>query len=513
MFVTKVLFMRSVLAIVALIAWHLGVHAQDSVRYIYENLGSEVNSEFNESGPRISPDGKSLYFFRNNHPDNMGGNDIWVAHLNEDSSWTKAELVSDLNNYFDNSVHTVFDDGKKLLLHDIYLPNKTSKAGISISEKTENGWSFPKPLKFKKYVNDTNICSFHISNDGSTLVLAIKGKDTKGKQDLYVSFYDSDKKKWSEPKDLGATINSASAEATAFLDDDLKTLYYSSDGLGGEGGFDIFRTVRQDDSWTNWSSPENIGKPYNTADDEFYYSQPHHTQYVYLAHSHEHGHSDIVRIKKEIVIIPDPEATITCRVFDKKTGKRINANIKIEDLATNEEVMSDEADTLKGFEIKTKEVGEYEIYAQVAGYLGNHEHLSIQLDKDDVTITKDIYLEPIEVGVVVKLDNIFFETNKAVLKEESFPALKKVLKVMADAPNIKVEIAGHTDNVGSDSYNLKLSDDRAASVVTYLVDNGVDKKQLVSKGYGETTPVETNDTEEGRQNNRRVEFKILEVNK
>lgn len=504
--------MRLLLVMLALLNLSTSVHSQDSIRYIYESLGPEVNTQYNESGPRISPDGKSLYFFRNDHPDNMGGNDIWVSHLNDDSTWTKAELVTGLNNYFDNSVHTVFADGKKLLLHDIYLPNKTSKSGISQSELTDAGWSYPKALKFKKYVNDTNICSFHINNEGNTLVLAIKGKDTKGKQDLYVSFLDEDKGKWSEPKDLGATINTASAEATAFLEDDMKTLYYSSDGLGGQGGFDIFKTVRQDDSWTNWSKPVNIGKPYNTADDEFYYSRPHNTQYVYLAHSHAHGHSDIVRIKKEVVIIPDPEATITCRVFDKKTRKRILANIKIENLENNEEVMSDVADTLNGFEIKTKEVGEYEIYAQVSGYLGNHEHLSIKLDKDDIQIAKDIYLEPIEVGVVVKLDNIFFETNKAVLKEESFPALKKVLKVMEDAPNIKVEIAGHTDNVGSDSYNLKLSDDRAASVVTYLVENGVSKDQLVSKGYGETTPVDTNETDEGRQNNRRVEFKILEVN-
>ncbi len=304
--------------------------------FVVENLGEKINSSHIESGPRISPDGKQLYFFRVNHPKNYSHTrDIWVSDYNEeDSSWTEADhLRPPLNNYGDNSVHSISPDGKTLLLHNEYMKNGLTKNGVSIThyDEEKGEWSFPEKLNIKGYKNDQT-CSFYLCDDQKTLILAIHADDSRGEQDLYVSFLD-EKEKWSEPLNLGPIVNTELSEATAFVFADGETLYYSSNGKPGDGPhigkFDIYKTTRLDSTWTNWTTPENMGSPWNTPDDEFYFSIPAKGDYSYLSHhfvgSDSSEHSDIVRIK----MIEHPTLLAHVRVFDAYTNERISANANV----------------------------------------------------------------------------------------------------------------------------------------------------------------------------------------
>lgn len=312
--------------------------------YKVDNLGDKINSRHIESGPRISPDGKSLYFFRVNHPKNYSHTrDIWVSHYNEvDSAWGEAEhLKPPLNNYGDNSVHSISPDGQTLLLHNVYLKNGLTKNGVSISHWNESKekWSFPEEVKIKGYKNDQT-CSFYLCNDMKTMILAIQGKDSYGQQDLYVSFKD-EKDKWSKPLNMGPKVNTQNSEATAFMFSDGETLYYSSNGLPsgskGLGGYDIYKTSRLDSTWTNWSTPVNMGSPWNTKDDEFYFSIPEKGDYSYLSHHFKGAdsldHSDLVRIK----MIPNPSLYMHGVVYDYFTKERIEANVAVRKTSPNTE--------------------------------------------------------------------------------------------------------------------------------------------------------------------------------
>ncbi len=578
----------------------------DSTHYKIDNLGEYVNEGHVSSGPRISPDGKHLYFFKINHPENLKGTrDIWVSDYNTaDSTWSKAyHFGQPLNNYGDNSVHWISEDGNTLLLHNIYLKNKLSKNGVSISTKLPDGsWSFPKKLKIKGYKNK-DVCSFDLSADQKVLISAItQPNNTLGKQDLYVSFKTGEFE-YSEPKNMGAVINTSGAEATAFIAPDGKTIYFSSNGHPGSfGGFDIYETHRLDSSWTSWSKPRHIGAPFNTHDDDFYFSAPDETDYVYLSRHFGHGndqHSDVIRIRiKEI----DPKLALSGKVFDDFDGKAITATVKFVSVKDNIQVDKDEVTPERNYQ--TTLIGKKKFIAiiEAPGYqtridtfdltnqtgglvskeqdfrlkrepalvlngktfsskdnspleseiiitnkstgdiiynkkLGKDEPYDVKLpagakydikvkskefltEEVEIDLTdqkvyeekkKDWFLKHIEKGLKFTVENIYFEFGKADLKPESFVELDKLVSVLKDAPNIKVEISAHTDWIGNDLNNMTLSQKRAKSVVEYMIKMGIVAGNLVSKGYGETKPIADNNKDEGRAKNRRVEFKILDV--
>lgn len=330
----------------------------DSTHYHIDNLGENVNAGHLSSGPRISPDGKRLYFFKINDEKNINGSrDIWVSDLDsKDSTWKVAKHMDPpLNNLGANSVHWISGDGKTLLLHNIYLKNGTEKNGVSISKRDKNGvWSFPKALKIKGYKNKA-VCSFDLSHDEKVLLCAINQKgDTYGEQDLYVSFKTGENS-YSKPVNLGPVINTKKIEATAFLSPDGKTLFFSSNGHPNSlGGFDIYESKRLDSTWTLWSPPRHIGAPFNTNDDDFYFSTPDKTDYVYLSRhfgNKTDQHSDIIRIK-----IRETEAKIelTGVVYDSDTSvkkKPLLATIEIKALPNNTLLASDSSDYEKGYKV------------------------------------------------------------------------------------------------------------------------------------------------------------------
>lgn len=585
------------------------IRDKDNQIFAIENLGKKVNSHHVESGPRISPDGKELYFFRVDHPKNIKGTrDIWVSKYNEaDSSWGEAEhLPPPLNCRGDNSVHWISPDGNKMLVHNEYLKNGTTKNGMSFTERNARGkWSMPEPLKVRKYKNDAT-CSFDLNADATILFLNINYKNSYGNQDLYVSFLEENGKKWTEPKNLGPMVNTEGTEATSFLAEDGVTLYFSSNGRAdSKGGFDIYKTIRQDSTWTNWSKPVNMGTPYNTPDNEFYFSIPATGDYVYLAHRFEGksdsiSRSDIIRIKLK----QDPVLTLTGFVYDEYTKEKIPAQMTFKHKVTKELVHDLMADSLEGYSVELKSRHVYELVITADGYQAHRDTVDVtklQVDskrlkdyylkrvpslvlsglvkdektqepiggevvfysisdgkevyrkmtepgedynvklpggdiyryevikkgyifKDNTKIdltnlktfkeeTKDIFMTQMIVGGMFELKDIYFETAKATLLPASFVELDNLYDIMVKYPEVsKVEISGHTDWVGSDTYNKSLSQRRAQSVVNYLTNiKGISLDRIVAKGYGEEKPIADNNTEEGRQQNRRVEFTILEI--
>ncbi len=506
-------------------------NTEDSVKYYsIENLGENINSAHLESGPRISPDGRTLYFFRAGHPDNIvpRNQDIWVSHLlDDDSTWAKAIHLKSLNNHDDNGVHWISTDGKRVILLNEYKKNGTSKNGVSMSEHTGNGdhdWSFPTKLKIKGYYNDER-CSFYMTADENVLIMAIHHKESIGHQDLFVSFKEKKGKKtrWSKPINMGPTINTEKSEATAFIHPDGKTMYFSSNGRTDKdtvGGFDIYKTTRLDSTWTKWSEPENLGAPFNTPDDEFYFSTPASSDYAYLAH-HFLGpdslpHSDIVRIKLHEEHKAEPVLLVLGKVRNALDSIPIHANVTVRELPAKTDVARSHSDPDDGFKVTLPGGPVYEFFIEADGYLPNQVIVSAEDVEDFEEREMDIYLQPLKQDISFDIQNIFFAYNKSDLLPDSYPELNKLVDIMKGAKNITVEISAHTDARGSDSYNKTLSQKRAQSVVDYLVKNGIPVKQFVAKGYGEEKirnhcKNRVKCTDDEHMYNRRVEFKILNV--
>jgi len=483
--------------------------------YKKENLGKNVNSKYTEIGPIVSPDGNTLYLTRKNHPQNTGGtknDDIWYCKRNTDGTWSEAKNIGfPINNNGHNMLTSVSADNNKLYIANTYKPDGSMKGqGLSVTTRKNNSWNIPSDIEIKNYYNNHQYVNNCLSQDNQILVQAIERKDTKGGADIYVSFLTKNGN-YSEPLNLGSVINTSGYETTPFIAADNKTLYFSSNGHAGYGDNDIFVTTRLDDTWKNWSTPLNLGPEINSSDWDAYFTIPASGEVAYMvSYDNTIGEGDIVRIKLPEAAKPKPVVLVKGKVLNKKTNAPLQAVIYYYDIETNEEV---------GSATSNPENGEYNIILQFGkkySFRANKENFYAVNDFLDVMnlneykeIEKDLYLVPVEIGQTIRLNNIFFDFNKADLKTESYEELDRLTSFLQDNKKIEIEIAGHTDNVGSDEYNQKLSQQRVESVVAYIVSKGIDKNRLQAKGYGESKPIASNETEEGKSTNRRVEFTIL----
>ncbi len=538
-----------------------------------ENLGSAINTEYSELNPVIAPDGKILYFGRKNHPQNKfgaegteqiaGSQDIWFSEFTG-AAWSTARRMSDvLNRDQYNTIYSISPDGNTLLLKGAYVNGQYETRGFSISKKTASGWSVPQKMvipKFERMNVGKNDFGF-LSNDGKVLLMSFSQNKSakKDEGDLYVSFQD-DEGEWTQPMSLGPDVNTFSNETTPFLAADGKTLYFSSDREGGLGSYDVYVCKRLDDTWENWTQPANLGDKVNTEGFEAYYTVSAVGDYAYfVSEKGSLGKKDVVRLKLNtatpVAVTPtiakndnknggdnnneakgtkttkdkkDQVATIDTRsepvvmlsgkVSDSKTGRTPpNAKIIYEDLNTGKQLGVATPDPISGqYKIVLPYGKKYGITVQMDGYLPVSQNIDLSTNTNNkfLEITdRDIAVIPLNTGdkedIKVKLNNIFFQFGKSNLQNESFPELNRMVQFMTRNAQVKVEIGGHTDNVGSDEVNNKLSQERAESVRTYLVSKGIKVERIGAKGYGKTQPVATNLTEEGQQANRRVEFKIL----
>ncbi|MCF0049440.1 OmpA family protein [Dyadobacter sp. LJ53] len=500
-----------------------------------ENLGKTVNTEYNEINPIISPDGKTIYFSRVSHPQNThgtkGSQDIWFSELKNDKWSQSRRLPAPLNKEDYNSLYSITPDGNTLLIKGSYKNGVYETRGFSTSKKTSRGWAAPNKLEIPGYakISKGQFDCGYLSNDGKTLIMSFSEKKNSKVDDIYVSFKAKDGT-WSKPMNIGPEINSEEfTETTPFLAPDGVTLYFSSDRKGGQGSNDIYYSKRIDKTWKRWSRPVNLGPAINSDGYDAYYTISALGDYSYMvSFKGTEGKGDVVRYNLKpteapgdtteapIAIVPvsDPVVMVSGKVIDSKTGKPVEATIIYESLADGEEVGTATTNPTTGeYKIILPYGQKYSMRAVAPDFIAEGENI----DLSDSTATKgfkeitnkSLKLIPIEEGQIVRLNNIFFATGKSTLSSESFPELNRIAISMTENKTLTIELGGHTDNTGSAEFNIKLSQDRADSVREYLIGKGIEPDRVGSKGYGETVPVATNDTPEGQQQNRRVEFKIL----
>lgn len=485
-----------------------------------KNHDPHVNTSYSEILPIISPDGKTLYFVRSDHPYNNFGSyssqDVWVADLSGGLESAEASrLKGPVNLDQNNAIAGVSPDGNSMLIKGVYDSNNKLKGqGYSIIFKTKDGWTDPKALDIDSYADMAQgiYVGAYWTQDGKHLILSLSEDEKVSAQDLYVSHLQEDGT-WSKPQSLGPTLNTKEgSEHSPYMASDGKTMYFSSDREGSIGSNDIWMTKREDDSWTKWSEPVNLGEDVNTEEWDAYYTIDAQGQYAYLSsHENSKGRSDIVRIKLAEDVQPDPVVLIRGKVLNQKTGEPLDATISYNGIVDHKNYGVARTDPATGAYTIVLPYGiNYDFSAEAEGFIGISDNLDLTGVGEYQEIERDLYLVPIEVGATVRLNNIFFETGKAELKAESYAELNRVIKFLNDNPEIKIEISGHTDNVGSKDKNKTLSEERAKAVMDYLISKGIDASRLVAKGYGMEKPVADNATDEGKALNRRVEFTILE---
>lgn len=484
------------------------------VNNIPENLGKRVNSEYSELAPLISADGKKLYFTRNYHPENLGNlnkQDIWYSTQDENGIFSEAKNIGEpLNDASSNFAVSTSSDGNLLIVGNVYKEDGTKENGFSISEFTGDEWTFPEKINIREYYNLSNTGSYNLSSNQKILLLAIERRDSKGGTDIYISERIDDNL-WSEPKSLGNTINTAASEDSPFLASDGKTLYFSSSGFPGYGSNDMFMTKRLDDTWTNWSEPKNLGPGINTPGWDAYYTITADGKYAYfVTNKNTIGQNDIFKVALTDEIQPESVVVISGRVLNSKDNSPLKADIIYEVLPSGEEVGIAKSNSKTGeYTIILPAGKKYGFLAKADGYVSINENMDLRIQTEFAEIEKDLLLVPIEKGQTVRINNIFFEFGKYELLEDSYSELNRLVNLMQKNPSMKIEIIGHTDNVGSAEDNLILSKNRAGSVSDYLKSKGISNTRIFTKGMGMTNPVSSNDTEQGRKRNRRVEFKII----
>lgn len=488
-----------------------------------ENLGLHINSNLAELRPTVSADGKHLFFICQNHPANTkydaipNSQDIWYAEKDSSGKWSEARhLGAPLNTMHYNAVYWISPDNNKILIRGAFMNGAYNGKGVSLCKRLANGrWSEPQMLYIRNYEKyDRGPQSgATMAPDGRTLLLYIAPEKGNPNNDIYVCFLQDDGS-WSEPKTLGKVINLPDYdEMTPYVAADGITLYFSSNRPGGLGDNDIWMTKRLDKTWQKWSVPVNLGAPINTPDWDAFFTLDAGGEYAYLTTSLEtYGETDIVQVKLLEREKPDPVVLVSGNVYNAKTKQPLSASLLYETLPDGTLAGSGISAPADGaFNIVLPYDKNYSIRATADHFFAISENLNLDsLVKEGYkVIHKDLYLVPIEIGQIVRLNNVFFDFDKWDLRPESYVELNHVVKLLKENPAIEIEMSAHTDSKGSDEYNFKLSDNRAKSVREYIISQGISETRIISQGYGETKPVATNETDDGRQLNRRVEFKIL----
>lgn len=474
-----------------------------------ENLGPNVNSRYSELAPVIAHDGRTLYFTRENHPQNYGVQNIWFSEMDSSGNFQPAQNIgAPLNTAYHSFAISILPDDNSMLVGNVYHPDGRQTEGFSMTYRQGDTWSFPEKLEVEDYYNNAR-GSYALASNGKILVLSVDRRDGLGGNDLYVSFL-QENGKWSVPKNLGSDINTTDSEDSPYLAADGVTLYFSSGGFPGYGSNDIFVTKRLDDTWQKWSEPVNLGPKINTRGWDAYFTVTASGDYAYFVSSRK-GSEDIYRVKLPASLKPERVVLIVGKVINSKTNKPVAATILYENLLTGKTIGEARSNPKNGeYKIALPAGEKYGFRAEVKNFIPINENIDLRNLENYDELKRDLYLVPLEQGQTVRINNIFFNTGEYELLQESFAELERLVKILKENSTIKIKLLGHTDNIGSRGDNLKLSKDRANSVKEFLIKNGITEDRIVTQGFGFSKPIATNKTEEGRAKNRRVEFNILE---
>ena len=478
---------------------------------IKENLGPDVNSAYDDLSPIISADGRTMIFGVENSPENTGGKedgeDIWSTTSADGKTWAKKiNMGSPVNDASSNNLAAISADNNMLLF--------CKSEGFQLRKRTQDGWSEPEDLNVK-FKNESTHMEGNLSSDGKAILFTSKlkqdlfYKEGGDDRDIYVTLQGNNGS-WSDVINLGKQINTEGDEISPFLAADNRTLYFGTNARPGYGSYDIFMSKRIGNGWTNWTEPINLGPEINGAGFDAYYTIPASADYAYMVSNiNSYGKADIVRLKLPDMIKPEPVVMLLGRTLNAKNKNPVSADILFEDLVTDKEVGEAISDPKTGsYRITLPNGKNYGIRAVAKGFLSVNENLELISITKYTEIEKDLFLVPIEVGETMQLNNVFFEQGKPILKSQSFPELDRLVQIMQENASIKIELGGHTDNVGNKDALMKLSQDRVLAVKAYLEKKGINKDRVAGKGYGSTQPIAPNTNEADRQRNRRVEFKI-----
>jgi len=521
-------------------------------KYEVEKLNTVLNSDgYDEITPVASLDGNTLYFTRVGYPDfvkslvedgvemsiklgetafksylaniytRMGqsrvndpsrsefNQDIWIAQSLNGTFDQITHPGPPLNNAMPNSVSSVTPSSNELVVINKFEEDGGMKKGFSIVRDLGNGdWTFPEPIGIENYYNTGSDVNMTMSSDGRTMILSLENYDSRGKNDLYISFKQGSSS-WSQPKNLGNIINSAARETTPYLSEDNKTLFFSSSRRSSATGNDIFMCRRDGDGWDKWTQPQRLIEPINSDQDD---SQPFFnsaTGYLYFA-SRRDGTSDIFRVK--IAPAVPRFVTVTGRIVDPNTNKKVDARILSgakNDTSYRNVYVADDGT----FRLSVPKGMDFTIMAEKPGYIGKEKVLNYRKDyvyfKEKII---DLELVKIKEGVKLDLPPVYFEQSTATVKSSSFLALDELADFMRQHYNVRIRIEGHTDNQGDPDALLKLSEDRAKAIKNYLVGTKrISPLRIATTGFGASKPYSDNDSETDRAKNRRVEVIISQV--
>lgn len=482
-------------------------------KVIRENLGKTINSKNPEFAPVISSDGKTLYYTRN-YISLFGkekDQDIWYSTKNSDGTWSKAQnLGIPLNTNDNNAVFAVSSDGREVLLMNKYQKDGKLAPGISRSKRTPNGWSFPEEVKIDNFYNYSPNAEFAVSADGRVMVMSVQRMTTKGKRDLYVSFKKNNEE-WTEPRHMGNTLNSSEHDVTPFIAADGKTLYFSTRGFSGFGDNDIFKSTRLDETWLNWSEPQNLGEGINTPNWDGFFTIPASGEYAYMCtYEGSSQKEDIFRLLLPEDKQPEPVWVLMGEILSTSDQKAVECEVEWYTNKNYKKKNSSHFNPSLGlFKIILPLHQQYEIVPVKKGYLTITDYVDLTNENEFKEIKKNFYLLPLEVGNKGILNSLTFSQGKADLPEAALRDLDRIAQAMKEIPTLEILFEGHTDNLGDFQLNLQLSEDRVKNAKKYLISQGIQADRIQTKGWGQTRPIASNATEERRKLNRRVEFTII----
>jgi len=471
------------------------------------NMGENINSAYRDYFPSLTADGERMIFSRN-----INDNEDFFISEKKDGHWgTPVTLSEQINTAkFNEGAQSVSTDGRYLFFTGCNRPDGLGRCDIYVSRREGNNWAAPfnlgAPLNSIYWDSQPSI-----SPDGNTLYFVSNRPGGSGGYDIWKSTLKNDGY-WSTPVNLGPEINTPYDEQTPFIHTDGRTLYFSSDGWPGMGNKDIFLS-RMDDSG-KWSKPENLGYPINTFNEE--------TGLIVTPDGQEglfssnikggFGDMDIYSFKLPANAKPLPLTYVKGIVKDKETDKFLEARVQVVNLKTGANLYDDYTSAANGEFLAVMPIGgAYAFNASAEGYLFHSENYQPGADLTNKPFLVEISLEKLKTGTNVVLKNIFFNTNEYELLASSMTELNILAELLKNNPGIHIEIQGHTDNVGNEEANKKLSLMRAKAVYDYLLSQKISPDRLSYKGFGETLPVAPNDTEHNRKLNRRTSFEITRI--
>lgn len=480
-------------------------YIKNPVDFKISNAGPIVNTQFQEYLPYITPDLSDLYF-TSRRTGSTGGKkeydglyfeDIYVSQ-NKGGAWdTPQNMGTPINSDLHDACIGIAPSGETMFIY------KSSNGGdIYISQKKGNQWTNPEPLSINTPFFETSAC---LSPDERTLYF-VRAENFKANRDIYYCSRTLGGK-WSVPKKLEG-INTPFDEDAPFIHPDGKTLYFSSKGHSTMGGFDIFKSEKTASG--GWSTPVNLGYPLNTAGEDVYFVLSANGKIGYYSSDKEggQGRQDLYSVR--MPVSEEPELALLKGTVKDETGKPLDADITITDNSSREVIAKFSSNSANGKYMVALPSGKnYGITIEKKGKLFYSENVFLSEKDGYKELKNDVQLQSAKSGATVILKNIFFDSGKSDLRPESTIELQKLVKLLQENPSIKIEVSGHTDNTGNADANLALSKTRAQKVSEYLSSSGIPNNRLIYKGYGSTKPISDNTTEEGRQKNRRTEFKIL----